>query len=121
MINELRKIICKECNCSTPSVTQNSPSENPPSSEITQVMLVKTAEQTSRSHNCRCYSPGIATRNPFLNYLRDYRRTHCGVSVINIAVEGANEWNQMSDDEKYPYIQLAQRTPPRHKRSSPRK
>lgn len=53
----------------------------------------------------RCYRPGIVTRNPFFNFLRDYRKKVCGKSVIQIAVDGARIWNRMSENQKCIYMQ----------------
>lgn len=47
-----------------------------------------------------CYREGKITNNPFLNFLRQYRKTHCGLSIIQIAKKGAQEWRCMSDKQK---------------------
>lgn len=63
-----------------------------------------------------CYKPGIATRNPFLNYLREVRRLNCGISILQIARQGGAEWRRMTEEQKCPYIALAFRTRPRQSR-----
>lgn len=57
----------------------------------------------------KCYREGKLTRNPFFNYLRLYRKEHCGYTIIEIAKYGAKEWNKMSDCEKWPFIVEAYR------------
>ncbi|KAK9695040.1 Protamine and protamine like [Popillia japonica] len=50
------------------------------------------------------HRPGRITRNPFLNFLRDYRKNHCNMTVVQIACEGAKEWRAMSDEQKQQYM-----------------
>lgn len=66
----------------------------------------------------KCYKEGIHTRNPFLNFLRKYRKEHCGLSIIDIAKRGGEEWRKMSECEKCPFIMEAFHTPRRVRSSS---
>lgn len=42
-------------------------------------------------------------RNPFLNFLRDFRRMNSSLSVTEIASKGARRWNKMTPKEKMKY------------------
>lgn len=63
-------------------------------------------------------SLGMITRNPFFNFLRDYRKCHKNVSAKVIAVDGAAEWNGMSEQSKSKYIVQAFHTPKKYYRSA---
>lgn len=52
-------------------------------------------------------SRGPKTKNSFLNYLRDLRKRLSGYTAIEIAILGGNDWNQMTEFEKFPYILMA--------------
>ncbi|XP_017784726.1 PREDICTED: protamine-like [Nicrophorus vespilloides] len=59
----------------------------------------------------KCHRSGKVTRNPFLNFLRQFRRQHCGWSVVKIAVEGARVWCKMGKHEKEKYRREASCAP----------
>lgn len=61
----------------------------------------------SSDRSGKCHKQGPVTRNPFFNFLRDYRKKHCGKSVVEIAREGAKEWRSMSEQQKEQYIKSA--------------
>lgn len=46
---------------------------------------------------------GRITKNPFLNFLRDFRRRHTDLTCVQIACEGGKEWRNMNDDQKQQY------------------
>ncbi|XP_017784725.1 PREDICTED: protamine-like [Nicrophorus vespilloides] len=50
---------------------------------------------------------GKVTRNPFLNFLRQYRTEHCDWKVVQVAVEGAKVWHRLPEPEKARYRQEA--------------
>ncbi|CAG9768866.1 unnamed protein product [Ceutorhynchus assimilis] len=50
---------------------------------------------------------GRITRNPFLNFMRDVRKSIRGVSPLELSVKGAIIWRSMSQHEKEPYQQMA--------------
>lgn len=52
------------------------------------------------------------TRNPFLNFFLQYRKTHPG-NITDIASQAASEWNSMSLKDKEPYRLLALKVPRR--------
>lgn len=62
-------------------------------------------------------SPHKITRNPFFNFLRDFRNCHKGVSAKVTAADGAQQWNTMSEKDKSKYIVQAFHTPKRNYRS----
>lgn len=111
MINGIRKILSKSCNCSQ-TATENRNSIDQPSEEPGE-MSVPEVKQDVGTASDRCYRAGNPTRNPFFNFLREFRRNNCGISITEIAVQGAQEWRQMSDEQKCPFIALAYRTPKR--------
>ncbi|GJQ73197.1 hypothetical protein Trydic_g13580 [Trypoxylus dichotomus] len=59
----------------------------------------------------KCHKEGPITRNPFFNFLRDYRKKHCGWTVVQIAREGAKEWRRMSEQQKQQYKNSACKAP----------
>ncbi|KAK9695047.1 Protamine and protamine like [Popillia japonica] len=65
----------------------------------------------------KCHKPGPVTRNPFLNFLRDYRKKHCGKTVVQIARDGAKEWRCMSEQQKEQYIKSACLAPKKARKS----
>ncbi|XP_056635511.1 protamine-like [Diorhabda sublineata] len=48
----------------------------------------------------RCSRPGPKTNNPFLNFMRVFRRKYCGKPMSELAIEGAKCWCQMTPDQK---------------------
>ncbi|CAH1986853.1 unnamed protein product [Acanthoscelides obtectus] len=56
-----------------------------------------------RSSRKSCHRQGPITRNPFLNYLRRFRKKHCKWRVTRVAVEGAKCWCKMSRRDKQKY------------------
>lgn len=51
-----------------------------------------------------CFFPGKLTKNPFFNYLREFRKCNCGLTVTEQAAQAGQKWRCMSDQEKAPYI-----------------
>lgn len=62
-----------------------------------------------------CFKPGKYTRNPFFNYLREYRKTHCGMTIVEQAVQAGAEWRCMSREEKCKYVVCVDGSPQRRK------
>ncbi|XP_050078680.1 protamine-like [Anopheles maculipalpis] len=60
--------------------------------------------------------PGKQTRNPYLNFLRDYRRNNCHLSAVDVVRHGAEEWRRMTDEQKLPYVKIAFYTPLKRRR-----
>ncbi|CAH1116116.1 unnamed protein product [Phaedon cochleariae] len=71
--------------------------------------------RSSKSQKCssrstkkkRCARPGRVTNNPFLNFLREFRKKHCGWSITKVAVEGAKAWCAMDPKSKEKYYREA--------------
>ncbi|VEN38894.1 unnamed protein product [Callosobruchus maculatus] len=64
-----------------------------------------------RSKGCgrkgkRC-KEGRKTINPFLNFLRVFRKQHCDWPVKKVAIEGAKCWCKMSPEQKRKYYKQA--------------
>uniref|UniRef100_A0A182K9F2 HMG box domain-containing protein n=1 Tax=Anopheles christyi TaxID=43041 RepID=A0A182K9F2_9DIPT len=60
--------------------------------------------------------PGKQTRNPYLNFLRDFRRKNCHLSVVEVVRQGAEQWRRMTDEQKLPYVKVAFYTPLKRRR-----
>ncbi|XP_037726215.1 protamine-like protein 99C [Drosophila subpulchrella] len=46
------------------------------------------------------------TNNGYLNFLREYKKAHCGVSPKDMVRFGARQWNQLTPDDKDFYRKL---------------
>lgn len=55
----------------------------------------------------KCGRPGPKTTNPFLNFMRVYRRKKCGWPAAKIAVRGAIRWCKMSKRQKLRFYREA--------------
>lgn len=51
--------------------------------------------------------PGKITANPFFNFLRVFRQTHCGQQQQVVVQEAAMQWNRMSCEQKCHYTKQA--------------
>lgn len=60
-------------------------------------------------------------RNPFLNYVRDFRKGNGNLRATEIASRAAEKWRNMSSEEKSPYCEMARRAPRRRKRARRRR
>ncbi|XP_050311149.1 protamine [Anthonomus grandis grandis] len=60
--------------------------------------------RSRRRKSCR---GGRKTNNPFLNYLRVFRKKHCGWPQCRIAIEGAKCWCKMSGRDRKKYYNQA--------------
>lgn len=59
------------------------------------------------------FKSGRITRNPFLNFLRDFRRSNGGLKLTELTRRGAEIWRKMNDRQKSPYCHLARQAPKR--------
>lgn len=48
--------------------------------------------------------PGPVVRNPYLNFLRKFRKENCGLSPIETVRRGAQAWKNLSEEERLYYI-----------------
>ncbi|XP_017481097.1 PREDICTED: protamine-like [Rhagoletis zephyria] len=63
--------------------------------------------RSCRSRRKRCMKPGPVTANAFLNFLRAYRRKHCGLSPQEAVKKGARRWCSMAPECKRRYMRQA--------------
>ena len=72
------------------------------------VGIKKRAGGTRRRHGggCsgRCMHPGPIVRNPYLNFLRKFRRENCGLTPVETIRRGAKAWKSLSIKERLDYI-----------------
>ncbi|GJQ73198.1 hypothetical protein Trydic_g13581 [Trypoxylus dichotomus] len=95
------------------------PADDPEDNQrrISKKYLARNKMTSRKGSPSKSHRPGRLTRNPFLNFLREYRRTHCNMSMIQIACEGAKEWRSMTDEQKQQYARRSKADPRRGKRS----
>ncbi|XP_038112167.1 protamine [Culex quinquefasciatus] len=62
------------------------------------------------------------TRNPYFNFLKDFRRENRGLNPNEVIRQGAEEWNQLSEAQRRPFVLEAMNQPPmeRVRRAAPR-
>lgn len=63
----------------------------------------KTAFHKTKAGKCQRVS-GTLHRNPYLNFLREFRQRNCGLSAVEIIRRGAKEWQNMCKESKLQYI-----------------
>ncbi|RZB39674.1 HMG box and/or DUF1074 domain containing protein [Asbolus verrucosus] len=63
----------------------------------------------------------VIYRNPFLNFLQDFRKKNIGLTSQEVMQKAAEMWRKMSENEKAPYYEMAKNAPKRKKRKSGRK
>lgn len=63
-----------------------------------------------------CFNQGEYTRNPFFNFLREYRKTHCGLTIVEQAIQAGAEWRCMTNEEKCRYVVATDGKPQRRRR-----
>ncbi|XP_011181364.1 protamine-like protein 99C isoform X1 [Zeugodacus cucurbitae] len=78
----------------------------------------KTAFYKTRTGKCQRPS-GTLHRNPYLNFLREFRLRNTGLSAVEIIRRGAREWKSMPKEEKLQYIEEAFYAPKKRKPPAP--
>ncbi|XP_017781575.1 PREDICTED: protamine-like [Nicrophorus vespilloides] len=73
-------------------------------------------DASSRKDGSTTYHSGPVTRNPFLNFLREYRLSNGNKKVVDIAIEGGKLWRKMDESEKSKYKIMASKVGRRHGR-----
>lgn len=68
--------------------------------------MVCTGEGATPTSGGKCMRPGPMTRNGYLNFLREYRQKHCGLTAVETVRQGAFAWNKLSQEEKNRYKQM---------------
>lgn len=64
-------------------------------------------DDQNRKRNPSRLRVGKITTNPFLNFLREMRKTSKNMSVTQVVSKGAELWRKMDPQQKQPYHQLA--------------
>lgn len=59
-----------------------------------------------KKNPCRCMRKGPMTRNGFLNFMRQYRRNHCGLSPQKTLCQGAEAWKCLAESTKRRYARM---------------
>uniref|UniRef100_A0A182RPP2 HMG box domain-containing protein n=1 Tax=Anopheles funestus TaxID=62324 RepID=A0A182RPP2_ANOFN len=99
------------------SVVHAAPMTSPKNNRKTRLEMAEASGETStpRAGAMVC-KPGKKTRNPYLNFLRDFRIKNCHLSVVEIVRQGAEQWRRMTDEQKLPYVKVAFYTPLKRRR-----
>lgn len=63
-----------------------------------------TQKMECESECSKMESPDKITRNPFFNFLRDFRKCNQGLLAKEVAMQGADEWNSMEAESKSKYV-----------------
>ncbi|XP_073845283.1 uncharacterized protein [Musca autumnalis] len=80
--------------------------------------VVCSGEEGGSGSGGKCMRPGPLTRNGYLNYLREYRQRHCGLTAVETVRQGAMAWNKLSQEEKNRYKQMGSSIASRRRRSA---
>lgn len=69
------------------------------------------ATEICQGPNCKhaCCRPGKITINPFFNFVRTMRPSHCGQKQSELVQEAARIWNKMTHEQKCQYTMRAVR------------
>lgn len=61
-----------------------------------------------------------ASRNPFINFLMEFRKRNPSLKSKQLISRGAEQWRRMNESEKTPYFEMAKKAPKRrrHKAST---
>ncbi|KAJ8941577.1 hypothetical protein NQ314_010351 [Rhamnusium bicolor] len=85
--------------------------------------MIMSKSRRSRSRSVKkshtvthTFRSGRVTRNPFLNFMRDFRKSNNGLKLTELTKRGAELWRKMNDRQKSPYCQLARQAPKRRSR-----
>lgn len=57
-----------------------------------------------------------ATRNPYLNFMKEFRLKNKNMNVVEQTVKGAEMWRKMNDSQKAPFVELARQARRRRKK-----
>ncbi|KAH8295071.1 hypothetical protein KR018_006675, partial [Drosophila ironensis] len=55
----------------------------------------------------KCSKPGPVTNNPYLNFVRAYRKKHCGLKPNDLIRKAARAWCRLSEEKKDVYRRMA--------------
>uniref|UniRef100_A0A2M4CVH4 HMG box domain-containing protein n=1 Tax=Anopheles darlingi TaxID=43151 RepID=A0A2M4CVH4_ANODA len=77
---------------------------------------VEKAGESSKGRGNGVYNPGRKSRNPYLNFLREFRRQNYHLSAVEVVRRGAAHWRQLTEEQKLPYVRIAFYAPMRPRR-----
>lgn len=69
----------------------------------------KLSQMNSRSRTR--VREGKVSRNPFINFLAEFRASRKGVKMAELSKQAGRVWRNMSMESKAPYLQMAQNAP----------
>ncbi|KAM7355634.1 uncharacterized protein ACRADG_001636 [Cochliomyia hominivorax] len=105
--------------CSRPGARKTrSRRRRPQMSSLCSRPAARRGRSRSRRSGGRCFKPGPIVRNPYLNFLRQFRKQNCGLSPIETIQEGAKEWKRLTQAEKLKFIKEAFYAPKRRRQAS---
>ncbi|XP_030386863.1 protamine-like [Scaptodrosophila lebanonensis] len=55
----------------------------------------------------RCSKPGPVTNNGYMNFIRAFRKKHCGLQPKELIMNAARAWCRLSEQKKYRYRRMA--------------
>ncbi|KAH8353612.1 hypothetical protein KR084_012166 [Drosophila pseudotakahashii] len=55
----------------------------------------------------KCSKPGPVTNNGYLNFVRSFRKKHCGLKPQELIIEAAKAWSKLSEEKKDRYRRMA--------------
>ena len=58
-----------------------------------------------KSKGAKCHRPGPVGRNPYLNFLSEFRKKNCGLNAVETVKRGAAEWKCLPKEKKKQYIE----------------
>ncbi|XP_050084705.1 uncharacterized protein LOC126570765 [Anopheles aquasalis] len=61
-------------------------------------------------------NPRRKSRNPYLNFLSEFRSKNLNLSAVEVIRRGAAYWRQLTEEQKLPYVRLAFYAPMRPRR-----
>ena len=89
-----------------------------PPCPMNQKMEEKSSKSTKKSepiklekNKMKSCKPGVYTRNPFFNFLREFRKMHCGMKATEVVRQGAIEWNKLEPERKITYYKRSRNVP----------
>lgn len=82
----------------------------PPIMDTTEQCTPRRVRQTERGGNIpkrtgRCLNAGRISRNPYLNFLREFRKNSCGMTAIETVKMGAKAWKSLPKEKKLQYTE----------------
>uniref|UniRef100_A0A182F4F2 HMG box domain-containing protein n=1 Tax=Anopheles albimanus TaxID=7167 RepID=A0A182F4F2_ANOAL len=77
---------------------------------------MEKAGESSKGRGNGMHNPGRKSRNPYLNFLREFRRQNYHLSAVEVVRRGAAHWRQLTEEQRLPYVRIAFYAPMRPRR-----